>query len=132
MILDVPDYVSVWNGYSPVPLKGLDMHLCQADTLWGRCLQLLCHLHLGFHPKHEKPEKVKTLEKWYFKCLDLRENLTAVGIHCSGMELPNAKFSAADKMGGTLLDHRHLAWVLPRCVFSSTTFKGLCTSLQLL
>ena len=33
------------------------------------------------------------------------------------MELPNAKFSAAAEMGGILLDHRHLAWVLPhRCL----------------
>lgn len=34
-MLDVPDYVSVWNGYSPVPLKELNMYLCQAKLPHG-------------------------------------------------------------------------------------------------
>lgn len=61
----------------------------------------------GISPKTR--ETLKTLKSGYFKCLDLRENLTAIGIHCSGTKFPNAKFSAANDMGGILLDHRYPA-----------------------
>lgn len=88
-------------------------HFCVRQVPWEASACNYCVICLWvFTQNTRNPKNIKTLEKSCLKCPDFSEDLTAVGIHCSGMEIPNAKCSAAAKLGGILSACRQLAWVL--------------------